>query len=151
MDLYRIVYCSRNTMKPSGDALVADLKRILATSIRNNQAAGITGSLVFNRNYFVQVLEGAPKVVTRVFSRIMNDPRHTEIMLIEAKLIAERSFDAWTMDYAGNATLFDALRNSAKVDGVIDPARIDADDLVTSLRELIQRKSTCPQTQPSSP
>jgi hypothetical protein len=151
MDLYRIIYCSRNIMKRSGDALVADLKRILATSVRHNKAAGITGSLVFNRDYFVQVLEGTPKVVTRIFSRIMNDPRHTEIMLIEARPIAERAFDAWSMNYAGNATLFDALRKSAKMDGVIDPARIDADDLVTSLHELIQRKSTCPQTQPSSP
>lgn len=142
MDLYRIIYCSRNTMKARGDALVVDLKRILATSIRNNHAAGITGGLVFDRNYFVQVLEGAPKVVTRVFSRIMNDPRHTDIMLIEAKPVVERTFAAWTMDYGGHAALFDALRLSAKADGVIDPARIDADDLVASLRDLIQRKRT---------
>jgi hypothetical protein len=146
MDLYRIVYCSKNALKNRGDMLAADLKRILDSAIRHNKAAGITGGLVFSRNHFVQVLEGIQPAVTRAFSRIMVDRRHTEITLIEAKPITERSFAAWSMGYAGDAPLFDAIGES--VGGAIELARINADDLVASLYQLVQRDMHMASTKP---
>jgi hypothetical protein len=148
MDLYRLIYCSNNALRSEGAALAADLKLILSNAIRHNEADGVSGGLVFSRNHFVQVLEGAQKAVTSTFTRIKIDPRHTEIILIEAKPITERTFVAWSMGYAGNTAMFDVISESATVDGAIDPSRINADDLVASLYQLVQSEMRMASTHP---
>jgi hypothetical protein len=148
MDVYRLIYCSKNALKSSGEALGADLKLILRSAIRNNRSLNITGGLVFSRDHFVQVLEGAQLAVARTFSRIVADLRHTEIMLIEAKPVAEPSFAAWSMGYAGNAALFDELSHNATIGGVLDPARINADDLVASVHALVHSEMHMISTRP---
>lgn len=138
MDLYRLVYCSNYALKSSGAALADDLKRILRSAIRHNQADGISGGLVFSCNHFVQVLEGAREPVGSTFGRIMLDPSHTRVTQIEARPIAERKFGAWSMGYAGNAALFATLGKSLTAEGAIDPAQIDVEDLVASVHHLVQ-------------
>jgi hypothetical protein len=138
MNLHRFVYCSNFALNSKGAALAAELKRILGSAIRHNEADRISGGLVFSRRHFLQVLEGDQKAITSTFSRIMADSRHTEIILIEAKPITERTFGAWSMGYGGNAALFDTICDAVTVDGVIDPSRINADDLVASIQDLVQ-------------
>jgi hypothetical protein len=148
MSLYRFLYCSNYALQSSGAALATELKRILGSAVRHNETDGISGGLVFSRNHFVQVLEGDQKAVARTFSRIMTDPRHNEIILIETKPIAERMFAAWSMGYAGNSALFDTIRDSMTAAGVIDPSRIDADALVASLHRVVQSEMNMASTRP---
>ena len=54
-------------MNPDDPHLRADLKSILEAAKRNNMANGVTGALLFNQEYFAQVLEGDRKVVTETF------------------------------------------------------------------------------------
>ena len=64
---------------------VADLDlvdSILASSIRNNAANGVTGVLIATRTHFLQVLEGGFEALNETFERISSDTRHYNIQLI---------------------------------------------------------------------
>jgi len=57
--LFRLIDYSKNaTLNPDDPHVRADLKAILEAAKCNNMANGITGALLFNQNYFAQVLEG---------------------------------------------------------------------------------------------
>ncbi len=56
--------------------------QILATSQRNNAAAGVTGALMFTDGLFAQVLEGQQAAIETVFERIQLDDQHSEVRLL---------------------------------------------------------------------
>lgn len=88
----QLIYASR----PFGfDDLV--LSGILATARRNNARDGITGTLICREDLFLQMLEGPRDVVTKAFSRILRDDRHTEIVNLWSGDIETRLFADWAM------------------------------------------------------
>ena len=92
--LVRLIYASRSTA-PITETVVDDL---LATSRENNPALGITGVLCLcNNNAFMQVLEGGRDEVNRLYTRVVQDSRHTDVTLLEYAEITERSFTNWRM------------------------------------------------------
>jgi len=100
MDLVRLVYHSRrryDRARPTADQ-VAD---IVAISVANNQCDDITGGLIHDPKWFVQVLEGPEAVVSRTFERILRDPRHSDVALVNMQPIAMRRFGAWWMAASG--------------------------------------------------
>ena len=97
--LFRVVYVSRNLL-PEPDA-EAELERILARAREGNAALGITGALLFSEDCFAQALEGPPGAVETVFEAIQCDPRHTDVVVLEAAPAPIREFGAWSMAYAG--------------------------------------------------
>jgi hypothetical protein len=99
-DLLRLVYASRNLL-PKAEAQ-QELKKILATARRNNAPLGITGSLLFCDDCFVQVLEGLRPQVEALFERIQRDGRHSHVVVLDASRVRERSFATWSMAYAGS-------------------------------------------------
>jgi hypothetical protein len=56
--------------------------------------------LFYLRTAFLQVLEGEGHSVESLYSRVLVDKRHTQVMTISRKPIDERSFPNWTMDFA---------------------------------------------------
>lgn len=100
-DVYRLLYCSRNTMSGSLEEQQLEITQILAKSRTNNSANGITGALVFNSGFFAQVLEGPLHKVEQTFERIQRDMRHGEISVLECTLVSSRDFPEWSMAYAG--------------------------------------------------
>lgn len=98
--LFRVVYVSRNRLPPgTSEAEVTD---ILAGSRRRNAARGVTGALLFCEDCFAQVLEGPLEQVTELFEAIQCDPRHDEVVVLEAVPVSERGFAAWSMAYGGH-------------------------------------------------
>lgn len=92
--LVRLIYASRSTA-PITETVVDDL---LAKSRENNPALGITGVLCLcNDNAFMQVLEGGRDEVNRLYARVVQDSRHTDLTLLEYAEITERSFTNWRM------------------------------------------------------
>lgn len=97
--LLRVIYISRNLLpEPAAEA---ELERILARARRGNAAAGITGALLFSGDCFAQALEGPAPAVEAVFEAIQRDPRHADVVVLEAAPVAAREFGAWSMAYAG--------------------------------------------------
>jgi hypothetical protein len=68
--LYRLLYCSRNVIAhavPAGTPvdMEHELRAILASARRHNQANHITGALLLTASGFAQVLEGHREPVER--------------------------------------------------------------------------------------
>lgn len=101
MYLVRLVY----TSDIDGAFLPADIEKILEVSKRNNQKNNVTGLLCFNRRYFLQCLEGSRAKVNAAYHRILNDPRHTNIVMLDYTEIVMREFGNWSMGYMPESSL----------------------------------------------
>lgn len=65
------------------------LESVLAAGAHNSKR-GVTGGLMFNREYFGQVLEGPRAVVSELFCKIAQDPRHRSLVIAEASAAERR-------------------------------------------------------------
>jgi len=93
MSLFRLIYASR-----AAEALTpVDHEQILGSSRRNNGKAGVTGVLAFGTRDFLQCLEGSREAVNATYSRILGDPRHQDIQLIDCRDVEQRWFGEWGM------------------------------------------------------
>lgn len=137
MYLFRLIYYSKNTVvNPDDPYLRADLKEILETAKHNNMADGVTGALLFNQNYFAQVLEGDRKAVTQTFCRIAKDPRHSDHVILQAGPIKRRRFADWSMCFVGLHVAEEVHRRYCS-SNEFEPAKMAADSLLGFMKELI--------------
>lgn len=99
MDLYRIVYCSRNRIaeEKRGVDQDAELQQILTSARKNNSVCSVTGALLFNEEYFAQVLEGPQLAVEEIFERIQRDRRHGQVTVVDNGWAQARDFPDWAM------------------------------------------------------
>ncbi|WP_429912785.1 BLUF domain-containing protein [Glycocaulis sp.] len=96
MNISRLVYVS--TARP--DLMLTDIDAIVDTARARNEAEGITGLLIFNGFNFMQLLEGPPESVERVFASICKDTRHSGVVRILSASAGDRVFGGWAMAYA---------------------------------------------------
>jgi hypothetical protein len=92
-----------------------ELLELLQQSREFNQAHDITGILIYRNGTFLQVLEGHPDTIARLYYRIERDPRHHRCLLLLRQNIAERAFEGWVMGFP--ATSSAAVEST---DGYID-------------------------------
>ncbi|GAC1339418.1 MAG: hypothetical protein NVSMB18_07610 [Acetobacteraceae bacterium] len=97
-DLFRLAYCSHSTL--DAGELTAELARILDVSKVNNAKAGVTGAMLHIQGCFAQVLEGPVDAVQEVFERIQCDPRHKNVVVLQADRVGTRLFRNWDMALA---------------------------------------------------
>ncbi len=100
MPLSRLVYFSENQLDPKHGSILNQLSTILGASNRNNQLVNITGALVFDDLWFIQVLEGERDIILKTFERLKNDERHANITLVELTDADVRMFGNWWMGLA---------------------------------------------------
>ena len=99
--VYKLLYCSRNTIGGTADQQAGEIRQILASARANNSRRGITGALLFSGQCFAQVLEGPLDAVEATFERIQRDSRHGDVSLLEAGFVPQRDFPEWSMAFAG--------------------------------------------------
>ncbi len=90
--LVRLLYVSRAVTTG-----VDDTESILTASRKNNPGIGITGILCHGGDLYLQAIEGGRNAVNKLFCKIMSDPRHCDVVLLDYEEIAERRFSGWTM------------------------------------------------------
>ncbi len=95
MELVHTVYVSHARADLDTEAL----RDILASSIRHNDPAGITGFLLHGHGLFMQVLEGEPAAVEATMQRILADPRHDRLQMLDHGPIFRREFGDWAMGF----------------------------------------------------
>jgi len=98
--LTRLTYVSRAKPDLGSD----DLKAILKTAQMSNLVAGITGMLCFNKQFFLQTIEGSRPELSRLFNKLAADNRHYDLQIIEFVEIKSRKWAQWSMDYATPTT-----------------------------------------------
>ncbi|WP_322962927.1 BLUF domain-containing protein [Sphingomonas fuzhouensis] len=89
----RVIYSSRAT----GGDIRADHQAILASSRRNNGMDGISGLLWVGDGQYRQLLEGPADSVRETLSRIMGDPRHADIRILDDRMTDGPAFGEWAM------------------------------------------------------
>ena len=89
----RILYVSR-AVGPQTTTVTAS---ILAKAQARNAASGIGGVLCQGQGLYLQVLEGERSAVHRLYSKIVADPRHTDVEMLRLDEITQRRFANWSM------------------------------------------------------
>jgi hypothetical protein len=93
--VFRLIYRSCNRIPAA--RLPAELGRLFTAARSNNKQAGLCGALLLSGPWFVQTLEGDEPSVRALFDRIMRDPRHDAVSLLQADPVQERAFPRWSM------------------------------------------------------
>lgn len=57
--------------------------------------------LLYSEGSFMQVLEGEEETVEALMSKIADDPRHHEIIVLSREPIEARDFGKWSMSFRG--------------------------------------------------
>ena len=83
------------------DLTEASVESLVARAQRFNARAGITGVLLYDTTYFLQILEGPLEEVTQLFSTISADPRHAEVRPFAIRWLGARRFEDWSMQLLG--------------------------------------------------
>lgn len=96
LKLIQLIYCSKAVDNFSH----IELPGILETARQFNARKDITGLLVYDCGYFMQILEGHKKDVEHLASRIARNSRHTAMQIISTEPISKREFPHWNMAFA---------------------------------------------------
>lgn len=93
--ILRLTYVSRYNAKNAN----IEVARILEQAQRNNARKGITGALVINDDYFLQVIEGARPAINQLLRGLVQDSRHLELRIVECREVEQRRWSKWSMKY----------------------------------------------------
>lgn len=124
--LSRLIYHSRVAGEFSSDTL----NSILVTCEQNNSRDAVTGALLFNSVWFVQVLEGEREVLSRTLSRLFHDARHTNVTVMDVRPTEERMFEKWWMGAAALDGLDPAFLKAHGIDSQFDPRRLNGEAIL---------------------
>ncbi len=93
--VYQLIYRSKAqpTMKQE------QIRQIIDEAMAFNGRVGITGCLVYDRGYFLQLLEGEEKAVDELYKKIKKDARHSEAEILSTGYTKKRIFESWRMGY----------------------------------------------------
>ena len=136
MHLVRLVYASTITK----GITESDIQNILDVARKNNALVDVTGLLLFNRNYFLQCLEGSRAQVNKIYHQILNDQRHEDILLLDYTEIFEREFGDWSMGYIPEMNLTTPINLKYSAHSKFDPYSMSggsAHKLLLSLRNVV--------------
>lgn len=91
--LARFAYESQSTPGMDSRRMVQLLREAWSKNLRLQ----ITGALDFRNGRFAQVIEGHPRDIAKIVSRILCDPRHTQIAVTEYRISDSRQYSTWTV------------------------------------------------------
>lgn len=108
----RITYISRLNEPLSEN----EIEKIGVISNQNNQDQDITGILIYFSRLFFQVLEGDELKVDRLYEKIGQDKRHTDILCLKTEhQIKDRLFPNWSMNIINLDNNTDVLMHPVKI------------------------------------
>lgn len=90
----QILYCS---VSRDGAASGLQMSDILNEARLGNARDGVTGVLTAVEGRFVQIIEGPDAALDGLMAKLLRDPRHTGLSIIERRLTTRRSFGDWDM------------------------------------------------------
>ena len=94
--LFTLIYGSHAV----GETKPTDVMDILKVARKINKELEITGVLLYNKGWWLQVLEGSFSAVTSLFfDHIQKDKRHTNVTLLVLDPTTKRHFANWDMGF----------------------------------------------------
>jgi hypothetical protein len=139
MAITRLIYFSENQLNPLDGPVVRQLGNILKTANGHNKAVGLTGALVFDDLWFLQVLEGDRAAVWTTFKRIEADERHSHVVVVEVKDVPGRIFGNWWMGLIQRGKDNEETFSPYLRDGKLRPSEMTADQILALMTTLANR------------
>ena len=90
--LIHLIYFSRSALTGDSAVRAHQIGEIARHAQKKNEFAVITSFLIMEQNFFMQVLEGERVSVQETFNRVMGDPRHRDVQIVEWREIPKRAF-----------------------------------------------------------
>ena len=140
--IHQLVYYSRNTVPGDSRAMLTNMREILTASQRNNSRDGITGFLIFDKTWFVQILEGERAQVMETYNRIERDTRHSGTVVINVRDVPARLFPNWTMGGAMRTPEVQEVYLQHGFGGPLEPARLKSDQIIQLALDLQEFEAT---------
>ena len=140
MELYQLVYYSRNTIYGDERAYIDGVTGILTSARKNNKPKNITGFLLADRSWFFQVLEGDKKSLALILEKIYADKRHTGLTIIQNTKILTRSFDNWLMGCSLRTPEKYAIYCRHGIGLKFDPRSLDVETIIALAYDLSQHE-----------
>lgn len=122
--IYQLIYYSRDVAAGRDQSMLSTLREIVSVSQRNNSRDGVTGFLIFDKTWFIQILEGEHGQVSETYKRIASDPRHAGATIINIRPAARRSFPNWTMGGAIRTPEVEGVYLRHGIGSAIEPAKL---------------------------
>ena len=91
--LVSLLYVSRSVHPETPE----QTESILASAREHNLGNGITGVLCYGGGIYLQAIEGGRNQVNALYTHIVKDPRHKDVVVLAYEEISERRFGGWTM------------------------------------------------------
>lgn len=92
--VWQLVYRSHSR---DGAASALQMSDILSQARPLNARDGITGVLTVVDGTFVQIIEGTEAAVDDLLKRLLRDPRHSDVQVIDRRVSSRRLFADWDM------------------------------------------------------
>lgn len=135
--LVRLLYVSRAVNK-DGAGLI---ESILESSRSHNLGNGITGVLCYGGGVFLQAIEGGRQAVNTLYNQIVEDERHTDVVLLHYEEIEERRFGGWSMGQVNLAKLNTSIVLKYSEKPEFDPYGVSGRVSLALLEELMATAS----------
>jgi len=132
--LTRLIYHSENHLGAVDGKMIAELNAIMDAANRNNQRDGLTGALLFDTLWFVQILEGEREAVSKAFCRIARDERHDAVTLIDVSPAEQRLFANWWMGLGLLRGDHGALYKRHGIGERLDPRKLSGEQVTALAR-----------------
>jgi len=94
-ELCSLTYISNSAVEMNSESIKVLLNNSRAFNSENN----ISGILMMLDNKFIQVLEGELELVIDLYTKIEQDPRHKDLLILLNMKIKERTFKDWSMGF----------------------------------------------------
>lgn len=101
--------------RSQSDLSSSALRELLAQARKTNRRLGLTGYLHYEDGVFYQWLEGEPGAHAEVRAKILADPRHHNIEVLDQGVLDQRRFNRFDMGFSekSEVSLFDFLAERA--------------------------------------
>ena len=135
--LVRLLYASRASASIDQEELHTLLRHCKSANPRQ----GVTGVLCFSSGIFMQVLEGGRMAVSALSNKIVADPRHTDVVLLDYAEIRERRFAGWSMGQVNLQRLNPAILLKYSETATLDPYAVSGQASMALFEELVATAS----------
>lgn len=127
-----LIYVSQSALELTHEEVFS----ILKASWKKNRQNGIGGILLYDKTFFIQLLNGPVDKVDRIFERIVEDNRHHTIQLIGTRLSKNQEFHEWNMGFLPKSEMISNIIKSHSVEegnGFYDAEFADLEALLKEL------------------
>lgn len=118
----------------------SEILNILTHSWKYNHNSYISGMLLYDDRHFMQIIQGPILTIDKLYARIENDSRHTNIKLIGEELLHERDCSGWGIGFYDKQEVADIFYDSLNIkhgEALYDVNYTDAKSLLLALKNVI--------------